>query len=59
MSEKKICPLMSYRHPVTQTNFAYDRTNLWEPKECKEARCAWWDEDYEKCAIAVLARLVI
>lgn len=25
---------------------------------CQEQRCAWWDEDSQKCAVAVLARVM-
>lgn len=25
---------------------------------CQEQRCAWWDEDSQECAAAVLARAI-
>lgn len=37
--EAKICPLMS----ISETDFL----------RCRESECAWWDEDRQKCAMAV------
>lgn len=51
----KICPLMSYRHPVTETNYAYDRTRVWKPKTCRKFKCAWWLVDKNICAIVAMA----
>lgn len=37
--EGKICPIMS----IGEIDFL----------TCREERCAWWDEDRQKCSMAV------
>ena len=38
-----ICPMMSFQKPYVDT------------VNCQEERCAWWNKNCGKCAIATLA----
>ena len=38
-----ICPMMSFQKPYADT------------VNCQEERCAWWNKNRGKCAIATLA----
>ena len=38
-----ICPMMSFQKPYADT------------VNCQEERCAWWNKNCGKCAIATLA----
>ena len=38
-----ICPMMSFQKPYAET------------VNCQEERCAWWNKNCGKCAIATLA----
>lgn len=47
-----ICPLMS-RPVMTECSDrgeVYHRTEFYEV-DCKEGECAWWNAEYEQCAI--------
>ena len=38
-----ICPMMSFQKPYADT------------VKCQEERCAWWNKNCGKCAVATLA----
>lgn len=46
--EKMICPLMSARDPRLANGLGHPIIN------CQKEDCAWWVEDKQKCAIAVM-----
>ena len=53
---EKICPIMSYRDPVTDraSNGALMSSETWSPKDCVGNKCQWWwkcGEPEIKCGI--------
>lgn len=53
MNEPKLCPMMFAESRVMRDQRSAE--NPWMPY-CVQARCAWWDERTEHCAILGIDR---
>lgn len=53
MAEIKICPIMSQ---YVWIESGYVENGLHDV-ECKQEKCAWWDERSKKCAIVAIASI--
>lgn len=51
MEQNKICPLLTTNTVVDENNTVKIGT---QPVFCVKEQCAWWLEDKQKCAIAVI-----
>ena len=51
MKQETICPLLTTNTVVGENNTVKIGT---QPVLCVQEQCAWWIEDKQKCAIAVM-----